>query len=526
MPSAPPVLPALRRLGAMLLVWLLLVPPLAAQDITLTTRDGAITVSGILLSYDGEVYRLRTDFGDITVDGQSVSCDGPACPSLQDFVAEVVFSGSLSISEKLMPALFAEFARARGLRMRSEPGPQPGMRDYVLAPEQGGPVALLTLKGETSAEGFDDLISGAADIAMTLRTPRPEEAAAAFEAGIGGIGGARQRMILGLDALVLIVAPDNPIRTLTLEQARAALAGEIINWTELGGPDAQIRLLLPPLESAITDELQLRLLEPGGVSLSDTVRRVPTTGVLDAMVARDPFALGVTTLGAVGAARALGLGGACGMAVWPDAQAIRTEAYPLTTRLYLHLPQRRLPVMAREFLVFAGTDTAQAALGRLGFVGQNITRQPFSAQGLRLADAIARAPEGVLLEDLSEMVAELRDAEMLSAVFRFETGSTRMDARALANLALVAARLEAGEFDGRELIIAGFSDASGGLEANRRVSRQRANTVRDGLRRAATRADLSRVNLRTIGFGPLSPVACEDSPEGQAINRRVEIWLR
>lgn len=525
MPNVPHRL-SFRALVAALLLWLVAGAPAPAQDISLTTRDRAITVSGTLLSYDGEIYRVRTEFGDISVDGQSVRCEGPACPSLQDFMAEIVFSGSLSIGEKLMPALLAEFARARGLRIEARAGPEPGLRDFFLLPEEGGPVALFTLQGETSAEGFADLISGEADIAMTLRTPRAAEAAAAFEAGIGGIGGAGQRLILGLDALVLIVAPDNPLRTLTLDQARAVLGGEIANWGALGGPDAAINLLLPPLESAITDELSLRLLEPGGVTLTDRIRRVPTAGVLDAMVARDPFALGVTTLGAVGSARALGLGAGCGMAVWPDPAAIRTETYPLTTRLYLHLPQRRLPVMAREFLVFAGTDAAQAALGRLGFVGQNITRHAFTDQGLRLADTVLRATDGVLLEELREMVADLREAEMLSAVFRFEAGSTRMDARALANLSLVAARLEAGEFDGRELIIAGFTDASGGVEANRRIARQRANVVLDGLRRAATRADLSKVEMRAIGYGPLSPLACDDSAEGQAINRRVEIWLR
>ena len=45
-----------------------------AEDVTLTSRDGTVTVSGTLLGYDGEFYRVETRFGVLTVDGSGVSC--------------------------------------------------------------------------------------------------------------------------------------------------------------------------------------------------------------------------------------------------------------------------------------------------------------------------------------------------------------------------------------------------------------------------------------------------------------------
>ena len=67
---------------------------LSAQDVTLTSPDGQVELSGTLLGFDGEFYRIETVYGELTVDGSGVLCDGPACPNLQDYVAEVAISGS------------------------------------------------------------------------------------------------------------------------------------------------------------------------------------------------------------------------------------------------------------------------------------------------------------------------------------------------------------------------------------------------------------------------------------------------
>ncbi|MEM7519579.1 MAG: cell envelope biogenesis protein OmpA, partial [Pseudomonadota bacterium] len=68
-----------------------------AQDVTLTSRDGAVEISGTLLGFDGEFYRVDTEYGELTVDGSGVSCIGPGCPNLQDYVAEIQMSGSATM---------------------------------------------------------------------------------------------------------------------------------------------------------------------------------------------------------------------------------------------------------------------------------------------------------------------------------------------------------------------------------------------------------------------------------------------
>ena len=39
-----------------------------AQDVTLTSPDGAVEITGTLLGFDGEFYRVDTRFGELSVD--------------------------------------------------------------------------------------------------------------------------------------------------------------------------------------------------------------------------------------------------------------------------------------------------------------------------------------------------------------------------------------------------------------------------------------------------------------------------
>ena len=70
--------------------------------------------------------------------------------------------------------------------------------------------------------------------------------------------------------------------------------------------------------------------------------------------------------------------------------------------------------------------------------------------------------------------------------------------------------------------VAGYTDARGSDANNQALSLARANSVRDFLETAGVPAD----RLRSEGRGEASPIASNDSAEGRANNRRVEIILR
>lgn len=497
---------------------------LAAQDVTLTSPDGAVEISGTLLGFDGEFYRVQTQFGDLTVDGSGVVCDGPGCPSLSAFVAEVTLAGSSSMSEVLLPALIEGFALRNGYQTRRESLPE-GNFSHVLLQGQT-PAARFTFTVSNTGAGFAALLADEADVAMALREIRPAERDAARAAGLGDLTGPGRSRVLALDAFVPVVAPSNPVQEISLPQLAQVFSGKITNWQALGGPDAPISLHMPVSGSGLAQAVEDRLMAPFGSGFPADVRRHGRSSSLVRQVLVDPFAIGIASYAEKGAARVLTLTGPCGFALKASRRAVKTEDYPLTVPMFLYLPARRLPKVARDFLAYVRGPAAQAVIRRAGFVDQAPELIPVSRQGSRLANAILAAEEKAGLEELQRLVTVLGGMRRLTVSFRFEPGSARPDAQSRSNIEQLARALEAGEFDAKELVFAGFSDGVGPAEGNRRIALQRAGAVRDAVIKAAETADVSRVRIGTEGFGEALPMACDDSAWGRQINRRVEVWVR
>ena len=215
-----------------------------AQDVTLSSTDGSIELSGSLLGFDGEFYRIESDYGALTVSADGVRCAGPGCPDLQAFVAELRFAGPARISEVLLPQVIEAFAVSRGFGFGLSVTATG--RTYTLSRDDGSVAGRFLVEAARSDEAFLTLLNGDADIALTLREPLElEQRAAEAAAREGGPSlGARGRVI-GLDALVPITARSNPLGRIGAEELRAIYLGQITNWSELGGPNAEINLHLP-----------------------------------------------------------------------------------------------------------------------------------------------------------------------------------------------------------------------------------------------------------------------------------------
>ncbi len=75
--------------------------------------------------------------------------------------------------------------------------------------------------------------------------------------------------------------------------------------------------------------------------------------------------------------------------------------------------------------------------------------------------------------------------------------------------------------DQTRLTVEGHTDSTGDLEANQRLSERRAQTVVDYL----VAAGISIDRLAAVGYGETRPMADNDTAEGRASNRRVEILI-
>ncbi|QYX57039.1 substrate-binding domain-containing protein [Roseovarius sp. SCSIO 43702] len=499
----------------------------SAQDVTLTSRDGAVEIHGDLLGYDGEFYRVDTVYGELTVDGTGVLCSGPGCPDLANFVAEIRFSGAPVVGRLLLPALLEAFGEKEGYDIRADEGTETRRVTYALVEKDSGKTqGRFHIHLSNSDEGFADLLADEADIVMTLREVREAEARRAEEAGIGDLTDRRRSRVLALDALVPLVTDDNPVATMTTPRLARVLSGKITNWNELGGPDAPIAVHLLSAATGLGQATEDLILKGDEKEFSpDAIRHNSTRDLVDA-VSRDPFAIGLGSRSDVGTLREVPLAGECGFAISASRRGVKTEDYPLTAPIFLYSPARRFPRLVREFLAFTGTPAAQLVIRRAGFVDQLPEEIPVDEQGDRFANAVLRAGDEVSLEDLQQMVRVLTPLKRLTTTFRFEAGSSRLDAQSRSNVTQLAQALEGGLYDTRRLVFIGFGDGEGPAGINRQIAHKRAMAVRAAVIAAAETANLDRFILETRAFGEAMPMACDDSAWGRQANRRVEVWLR
>lgn len=502
------------------------IQPAQADDVTLTAKRGGLTVSGTLLGYDGAFYRVQSEFGEVTLARSDVACAGGGCPDPDAFIAKATFSGAEEIGRVLMPPLVEAFARRNGYQVDREDLDERSFR-YTLRVEGADfPAAQFTFRLGTSAEGFADIIADEADLAMSLRVVSRAEALLAREAGRGQLTEPGRSRIVGLDALVPVVAVANPLETVTFDELRRLAGGEIEAWSGLEGAafDGVVTFHVLSPETGLGQAFRTLVLGEADAAGPDVV--VHATGeALASAVAEDPGSIGVTAYSAVGNTQLVALEGPCGAVSEATIPNIKSEDYPLTTPIFLYAPARRLPDMVRAFIDYAISPAAQEIVRRAGFVDQFPLRVPLAEQGDRLAAAILGAGDDTRLSDLREMARALTGKARLSVSFRFEDGAVQLDARSRSNVALLAQAIDGGVFDGRVLNFVGFSDGHGAGLTNRRLSSRRAAAVRRAVMRRVADPESDRVIFETVAFGEALPMACDEVAWGRRVNRRVEVWL-
>jgi outer membrane protein OmpA-like peptidoglycan-associated protein len=106
----------------------------------------------------------------------------------------------------------------------------------------------------------------------------------------------------------------------------------------------------------------------------------------------------------------------------------------------------------------------------------------------------------------------------LDGVVLFETGESDLLRPAESRLETVASALQEHASD-KKIIIEGHTDSTGPAELNRRLSEERAESVKEFLVRQGIDAD----QIEIVGRGESRPLVPNTSPTNRAMNRRVEI---
>ena len=143
----------------------------------------------------------------------------------------------------------------------------------------------VTYNATGSGAGIQAVLEGRCDIGLASRELKDEEKAKGLEG-----------TVLAYDGIAIIVNPENPVNDLDLETIAKIYTGEIKNWKEIGGNDAEIVLIGREAGSGTRD---------GFESITDTEdkcayrQELTSTGDVITTVASNPNAIGYASLASV-----------------------------------------------------------------------------------------------------------------------------------------------------------------------------------------------------------------------------------
>jgi phosphate transport system substrate-binding protein len=336
---------------------------------------------------------------------------------------------------------------------------------------------------------------------MASRKIKQEEATNL--AALGNMTSPASEHVVGLDGIAVIVSKANLVQSLTKDQIARIFAGETANWQQLHGPDAAINVYARDDKSGTYDTFKALVL--GGKKLAANAKRFEDSRELSEAVAKDPNGIGFIGLPYVRDAKAVAVSENGTRPFLPNHFTVSTEDYALSRRLFLYTAVSPANDLARKFVDFALSPQGQEIVEKIGFVGQNVT----PIQGTTIPG------------DAPDRYRQLTTgATRLSLDFRFGTGSSDLDNKALADLDRVVTFLKDLHFSGQNIMLFGFADSIGPTEVNDALSKIRATAVAQQFEQRGVNASA------VVGLGSQLPVASNETAEGREKNRRVEIWLR
>ena len=265
---------------------------------------------------------------DAATDTTASDTKQDAAPATKELSGTVATDGSTSM-EKVIGALGESFMAAN-------------------------PNVTFTYNPTGSGSGIQAVSEGRCDIGLSSRALKDEEKASGLK-----------ETVVALDGIAIIVNPANPVSDLDVETIAKIYTGEITNWKDVGGNDAEIVLIGREAGSGTRDGFE----SITGTSDACQYRQeLTSTGDVIATVAQNPDAIGYASLSAVkDTVKALTVGG-----VAPSEDTVKDGSYVVQRPFVLVTKDgEALSETAQAFYDYA-LDPAQAELiGKAGAVAVN-----------------------------------------------------------------------------------------------------------------------------------------------------------
>ena len=205
-----------------------------------------------------------------------------------------------------------------------------------------------------SGAGIKAVQEGRCDIGLSSRSLKDEEKASGLE-----------ETVLAYDGIAMIVNPQNPVEDLDVETIAKIYKGEITNWKEVGGNDAQIVLIGREAASGTRDGFESIT---GTKDACKYRQELTSTGDVITTVSQNPDAIGYASLAALkDSVKALKVGG-----VTPTEETVKDASYVLQRPFVLVTKKdTKLSESAQVFYDYATSAGVAEIISKAGAVAAN-----------------------------------------------------------------------------------------------------------------------------------------------------------
>ena len=209
----------------------------------------------------------------------------------------------------------------------------------------------FTFNPTGSGSGIKAVSEGRCDIGLSSRDLKEEEAAGGLTA-----------TVLAYDGIAIIVNPENTVEELTSETLAKIYKGEIVNWSEVGGNDAEIVLVGREAGSGTRDGFESIT---GTEDVCKYRQELTSTGDVITTVSQNPGAIGYASLASVkDTVKAIAIDG-----VVPSEETIKDGSY-VVQRPFVLVTKKGVELSegAQKFFDYITSDAAVEIISGAGVV--------------------------------------------------------------------------------------------------------------------------------------------------------------
>ena len=202
-----------------------------------------------------------------------------------------------------------------------------------------------------SGSGITAVQEGTCDIGLSSRALKDEEKSAGLK-----------ETVLAYDGIAIIVHPDNPVSDLSVEQLAKLYTGEITNWKDVGGNDAEVVLIGREAASGTRDGFESIT---GTKDKCQYRQELTSTGDVITAVSQNPDAIGYASLASVkDSVKALNVDG-----VTPSEATVKDGSYKVQRPFVLvTMAGKELSPAAQAFFDYAISSDAASIIAKAGAV--------------------------------------------------------------------------------------------------------------------------------------------------------------